>query len=117
MTAPGLRVWLEGLADAHATIPASEVLKRLPEGADGPDRSGGDMTLDDVAAEVGRAVSTIRTWCNGGRLQGAYRLNGRDWRVPRAALRAFLDGQGRGDHHESQHGDVDWGDWRTGDRP
>ena len=52
-----------------------------------------DLTLSDVASRVGRALSTVRGWCSSGRLLGAYRLNGRDWRVPAAALDAFLRGQ------------------------
>ena len=113
MTTPDLRSWLQTLADAQATIPAAEVLKRLPVSADSPNQAPGDLTLQQVATEVGRAVSTIRTWCNGRRLQGAYRLNGRDWRIPRAALRKFLDGQGRGETR-AQGDDVDWEDWKEG---
>ena len=52
-----------------------------------------DLTLDEVANAIGRAVSTVRTWCNSGRLPGAYRLNGRDWRVPRSALEALRNGK------------------------
>ena len=74
------------------------------------------MTLDQVASEVGRAVSTIRTWCNSKRIDGAYRLNGRDWRIPQAALRKFLDAQGRGETQDQvRNGDADWDDWRQGD--
>ena len=53
-----------------------------------------DLTLFDVAERVGRAPSTVRSWCSCGLLTGAYRLNGRDWRVPPAALDAFLEAQG-----------------------
>ncbi len=109
-----LRAWLATLADAEATIPAREVLRRLPP-TDVNEAQGvcGDMTLDEVASEVGRAVSTVRTWCNSARIAGAYRLNGRDWRVPQAALRKFLDAQGRGeDQHEVQNGETDWNAWK-----
>lgn len=56
--------------------------------------SGRDMTVPEVAEETRRAPSTVRTWLSSGGLQG-YKLNGRDWRVPRRALRAYLDGQRR----------------------
>ena len=113
MTTTDLRSWLQTLADAQATIPAAEVLKRLPVGEDNLSQVPGDLTLDQVATEVHRAVSTVRTWCNGGRLQGAYRLNGRDWRIPQAALRKFLDRQGRGEaRNEVPHGEGDWDDWK-----
>ena len=55
MTAHDFRSWLQTLADAQATVPAAEVLKRLPDGGGSPDQSAGDLTLDQVATEVGRA--------------------------------------------------------------
>ena len=114
MTLAELQIWLAGLAECGATVPASEVLRRLPDGVHPEHQSAGDLTLEQVACEVGRATSTVRTWCNSKRLAGAYRLNGRDWRVPRAALRAFLDDQGRGDARDQVQGEgVDWEDWKT----
>ena len=111
-----LRAWLTTLADAEATVPAREILRRLPPtDANDAHGVGGDMTLDEVATEVGRAVGTIRTWCNSKRIDGAYRLNGRDWRIPQAALRKFLDAQGRGETQDQvRNGDADWDDWRQG---
>ena len=53
----------------------------------------GDMTAQEVAAEVGRAVSTVRGWCCSGMIENAYKLNGREWRVSRAALLRFRDSQ------------------------
>jgi len=51
------------------------------------------LTLEQVAERVGRATSTLRTWCNTGKLEGAFRLNGRDWRVPSTGLQKFIEGQ------------------------
>ncbi len=51
-----------------------------------------DLTVGDVAERVGRAGSTVRGWLVSGALRG-YKLNARDWRIPRAALREYLDGQ------------------------
>ena len=115
MTLTELRAWLTTLADAEATIPVCEVLRRLPP-TDANDAHvvGGDMTLEAVATEVGRASSTVRTWCNSKRLDGAYRLNGRDWRIPQAALRNFLDEQSRGvPRNQVQNGEGDWDAWRS----
>ena len=117
MTASDFRAWIETLADAEATIPAREVLRRLPP-TDANDvlGVGGDMTLKDVANEVGRAVSTIRTWCNSKRINGAYRLNGRDWRIPQAALRKFLEDQGRGKPQDQvRNREGEWDAWRQHD--
>lgn len=41
-----------------------------------------------------RSPSAIRRWLIGGSLRG-YKLNGQSWRIPRSALRAYLDSQGR----------------------
>ncbi len=50
MTASDFRAWIETLADAEATIPAREVLRRLPPiDANDVHGVGGDMTLKDVA--------------------------------------------------------------------
>lgn len=51
-----------------------------------------DMTVEEVGEEVGRAPSTIRGWLIAGELRG-YKLNGKSWRVPRAALREYLEAQ------------------------
>lgn len=57
------------------------------------------LTVAEVAARTGRAESTVRTWAAEGRLPGAKRLRGREWRIPHAALAALLendDPPGRG---------------------
>jgi excisionase family DNA binding protein len=55
-----------------------------------------DLTVEDVAAAFGRAVSTVRSWCQAGRIPGAYRLRGREWRIPPAGLDAFRVGEQSG---------------------
>lgn len=54
-----------------------------------------DLRVAEVAEETCRSPSTVRGWLISGQLRG-YKLQGPDWRVPRSALRASLDGQGRG---------------------
>jgi excisionase family DNA binding protein len=49
-----------------------------------------DLTLSEAGAQVGRAVSTVREWCAAGQIPGAYKLRGREWRIPPEGLRAFL---------------------------
>lgn len=67
-----------------------------------------DLTVEDVADELGRRPATVRGWCRSGRIQGAYRLRGREWRIPRSSLRQFFQNEasetvgnasGDGDHH------------------
>ena len=49
------------------------------------------LTVSQVAEVTGRAPSTVRTWAAEGRLPGARRLRGREWRIPRAAISALLE--------------------------
>jgi len=66
----------------------------------------GDLTVADVASRVGRKPSTVRGWLEAGRFTGAYKLNGRDWRVPAGSLTAFLDAQ------RTSKGPQRLSDWR-----
>ena len=50
-----------------------------------------DLTVDQFAAELNRAPSTVRGWCAAGQVSGAYRLHGREWRIPRASLSGLSD--------------------------
>lgn len=50
-----------------------------------------DLTIAEVAALFNRAPSTIRGWCESKLLPGAYRNRGREWRIPRAAVRAYQE--------------------------
>lgn len=84
---------------ASVTLPVDFLRELLEEGAAAGE--GGirpDLTVQEVAEGVGRAASTVRTWCGEGRLPGAYRLLNREWRIPHAALDEFLrcqrEGQG-----------------------
>lgn len=73
--------WLAGLLDAEQH--ASE--------APAP---GVDLTVAEVALKFGRGTSTVRTWLARGDLAGAYRLHGREWRIPATALAAMQAAQG-----------------------
>lgn len=74
----------------------------------------GDLSLEAAAAEVHRATSTVRGWCSSGALRGAYKLRGRDWFIPRPALRAFLDSQRpTPEEPPPDEGAVDLGAWRN----
>ncbi len=70
-----------------------------------------DLTVEEVAVEMGRSPSTVRSWLIAELLDG-YKLRGKAWRVPRAALRAFRDAQGATPETEPDHRPVDIGAWR-----
>ena len=106
-----LRARLRAVVDpmptgSAVTLPVDTLRAWLEEDAAGPDTV--DPTAADVASLLRRAPSTIRTWCAQGRLPGAYRCRGREWRVPRSALRALRR------NHELVDRDtpVDLGAWR-----
>jgi hypothetical protein len=71
-----------------------------------------DLTLSEVAALQNRSISTVRTWCGSGALEGAYRLNNREWRVPPAALRRFLDRQSAKKVPPTSAPTTDLSEWR-----
>ena len=74
--------------------------------------SARDLTVKEVAKETGRAPSTIRDWLSSGALRG-YKLNGRDWRIPRAALREYLEVQAtKASKTPPGEGGVDVAAWR-----
>jgi excisionase family DNA binding protein len=82
---------LEALPD-EALVPVGFVRRLLAErAAEQPDPVA-DLSVADVAAAFGRKTSTVRGWCTSARLP-AYKLNGREWRVTREALRAYQDAQ------------------------
>ena len=54
-----------------------------------------DLTVAELGERFHRSPSTIRGWCEHGRFEGAYKLHGRDWRVPQLAVEAFLAQQRR----------------------
>lgn len=69
-----------------------------------------DLTVEELAEEMGRAASTVRGWAS--RIPGAYRL-GREWRFPRGAVRAWLDAGAELEGLERRPGaPVDLGSWR-----
>jgi excisionase family DNA binding protein len=90
-----LRRAVEGLPErASITLPVGVVrdwLSDLEEKAN--DERLGDLTVPELAEELDRAESTVRGWLNAGEIPQAYKLHGREWRVPQAAVRAFLERQ------------------------
>lgn len=88
----------------------------LPDDYTGPASGPADLTVAQVAARYDRHPSTVRGWCESGVLRGAYRLRGREWRVPAETLAAFEQaerGARRPDvQHSGRRTPVDLGSWR-----
>jgi len=92
---------LERLRQAAELLPAGTSLtvsrEALLEALGGVDRPvGPDLTVAELSARFHRAPSTVRAWLEAGRFPAAYKLNGRDWRVPPAALESFRAAQHTG---------------------
>jgi len=82
-------------------------------GGDEPAAVAVDLTVTDLAQRFRRHPSTIRQWLESGRLEG-YKLFGREWRVPLAAVAAFQDQQRHGRERRSSptRGAPSLSDWR-----
>jgi hypothetical protein len=107
MIATDLSKLLADLPD-EALIPVGWVRARLD--APAPVEADGDLSCADVAALLRRKPGTIRGWCFRKEISGAYLLNGRDWRIPRKSLRAYLDKQAAGKSVDRTP--VDLSSWR-----
>ncbi len=75
-------------AGAAITLPREALLEALGELA-GPAL----LTVAGVAAQLHRSPSTVRGWCEAERFPGAFKLGGKDWRIPVAAVDGFLAAQ------------------------
>jgi hypothetical protein len=102
---------------ASVTLPVAELRAWLVE--DPRDRDNTDLvvdfTVEDIAGRFKRTPACVRGWCRVGKLPGAYRMNGsKEWRVPRAGVESFLEGQRTGvvSSPPRPDGTVDLGAWR-----
>jgi hypothetical protein len=87
----------QALPDGTAVpVPRAWLLEIL-EGTEAPGATsaplGMDLTPEEAGAALHRSPVTIRAYCNAGLVPGAYRLRGRQWRIPRAALEAFQEAE------------------------
>ena len=91
--------WLRGLLDAEGDSPGTGRL----------------LTLQEAGYIVGRSAGTVRTWANSGQLEGAFKLQGRSWRISESAIQLFVERQQSGEHEPPtvrNSGGVDIGAWR-----
>lgn len=115
------REWIRTLADAEAVIPARVVLDHLPPtvhaDAEPIRAEAPDLTIEELGRELHRSPSTIRGWLAADPMPfpDAYRLNGREWRIPRANVAAYLARQRPRmpqDRTEAIETTGDLGSWR-----
>jgi excisionase family DNA binding protein len=98
--------------DSAVTLTRADLVALLEGEAGALDVATRDMTVKEVAEEMQRAPSTVRGWLIAGHLNG-YKLNRRDWRVTRSALRAFIEGQSEeSSDPPASPDDVDITAWR-----
>jgi len=55
-----------------------------------------DLTIRDLAQLFGKQPSTVRAWVERGDFPGAYKLHGKEWRVPESGVEAFQNRQRQG---------------------
>ena len=97
--------------DAGIFLNRTDLLALLEE--DGtPATPTRDLTVEEVAEDTGRAPSTVRGWLIAGALRG-FKLNNRDWRIPRPALRDYLTAQTETSDPPREIGEVDITAWRN----
>lgn len=116
-----LRQAVDGLPDEGAvTLPVEAVRRWLEEADDAPSDGAAagkgapvaDLTVAELADELDRSESTVRSWVAD--IDGAYKL-GAEWRVPRTAWRRHLDrlaDDGDEGPPTVRSGAADLGDWR-----
>lgn len=85
-------------AGCSVTVSAADLaawLAELTTQAPEPPVDAPELTITEAATRLRRSASAVRGWCASGALQGAYLLRGKSWRIPRAALEAFIAGEPR----------------------
>ena len=52
-----------------------------------------DLTIRELAQLFGKQRSTVRAWVERGDFAGAYKLHGKEWRVPESGVEVFQNRQ------------------------
>ena len=79
-------------------VPRDWVLEQLSGISPTPSESPApiDLTISDLGRLFGKRPSTVRAWVERGDFPGAYKLHGKEWRVPVSAVETFQSRQRRG---------------------
>jgi hypothetical protein len=100
MTMSQLRELLRG-APSEAKLSPAVILGLLdcvdPEASaetiDSWQEANSDLTPAEFGKIMRRSSVTVAQWCAGGAVPGAYKLQGRAWRIPRASVQRFRNQQ------------------------
>ena len=83
-----------------ALVPRDWLLEELTDGSPGRPAPVApapmalvDLTIRDLAKVFGKRPSTVRAWVERGDFPGAYKLHGKEWRVPVSSVGAFQNQQ------------------------
>lgn len=106
-----LALLLRDLPD-DALVPVRWLRERLEAPAVTPNDAPVDLSCEEVARRLGRKACTVRGWCASGVIPRAYRLRGREYRIPQASLREFLDRQAAEEQEPGSATPVDLGAWK-----
>jgi hypothetical protein len=71
-----------------------------------------DLTVKEFGACFGKSASTARLWCEQGRVGGAWKLNGREWRIPAGSVEQFRQAQGAPAPEAARPAAGHLSDWR-----
>ncbi len=99
-------------AGASVTVTREILLAALGDGlhpSAQPPAPSADLTVAELADRFHRSPSTVRGWLEAGRFPTAYKLSGRDWRVPVAGVEAFVAQERTSRRREAP---ADLGAWR-----
>jgi excisionase family DNA binding protein len=105
-----------GELEAEIRSEGGEALS-IPRGAS--EEQLGDYTVAQVAGIFQRSPQTVRDWINARRMR-AYKFNGREYRITRAAVEEFREQQRNGTtdtRPKGQASTADLGVWRDDYRP
>ena len=78
-------------------VPRDWLLEQLSGASPIPPESPAlvDLTIGDLTRLFGKRPSTVRAWVERGDFPGAYKLHGKEWRVPESGVEAFQNRQRR----------------------
>lgn len=91
-TIDSLRAALE-VMPSGTLVPRDWLLERLSNGRAANSGAVVDMTIPELARLFGKRPSTVRAWVERGDFAGAYKLHGKEWRIPAAAIAEFQSNQ------------------------